>query len=501
MTHEWFLLWRKSAYIVLVLVVAGCSGRPPQTQSPPQTQRSTPSQECLSEQANSPCFYWRETPKRNEKIIIFVHGVFSSHSDTWGDLKLGNAWPVLVRGDDNFKDFDIYLVQYHTTYFTSTQMIHEIAIREMDRLKDSDKFKQYKEIYFVAHSMGGLVVKSLLTHLNRGNDVALLRRVKAVVYLGTPAQGADLADLGSLLSSNPQLRDMKPIHLNAWLSDVEKYWIQLMDDRKESPYPRAYCGYETVNYSLLGRPLVPQAAAASRCDDLPVGLPFDHSDLAVPTNRDLDPYLWVMDKINVTSRGVTNNIVKEESSDPVDKTIFIECERRHLPKTIPPDEIPKVSMIFPKPLEQTFYSTLGDLGNPGSVNIWWDPYKNGGYGHMCQLTNYGKVAVFKVVIIFGLRFKEAIADPAGSKVLKKGATMHSVGWPIPITKLAPGPTGAVSFYVLNTTPYYVEAFLPEFAELQRLGESKRRKETLLRQDEGPILMHIEPIKYPMTPPG
>jgi pimeloyl-ACP methyl ester carboxylesterase len=305
MTHEWFRLGRQLAYIALVLIVGGCFGRSAQNESPPRNQKAISPQECLSEQANFPCFYWRApSTKKNEKLVIFVHGVFSNPSDTWGNAKSGNTWSKLVRGDDNFKDFDIYLINYHTIYFTSAQMIHEIAARQLDTLKDRDEFEQYKEIYFIAHSMGGLIVKSLLTHLNRGDDVAVVRRVKAVVYLGTPSQGADLAFVASLLSSNPQLRDMNPIHLNAWLSDLEKYWTQLMDDRKDSLYPLAYCAYETINYSRLGRLIVPQQAAASKCDGLVQGLPFNHSDFAVPTTIHRDPYKWVMNKVHKTSSAV-----------------------------------------------------------------------------------------------------------------------------------------------------------------------------------------------------
>jgi pimeloyl-ACP methyl ester carboxylesterase len=520
MIHQRSSIWWKAAYIVFILIVASCSGHPTQNQNPSQSQIPIQSQgapqgqnagqdqrpisqkDCLSVKRNTPCFYWRErSANKNEKLIIFVHGVFSTPSDTWGGVEGGNTWPELVREDLRFKNFDVYLFNYHSTHLTSGQMIHEIAIREMDTLKDSEDFEQYKEIYFIAHSMGGLIVKSLLTHLNRGDDVPLLRRVKAVITLGTPSQGASLAVLGHLILDQPQLKDMEPKRLNAWLSDMEKFWNQLMDDRKQFQYPRTYCAYETRPY-FFGYIVIPQEAAASRCDGTTQGFHLDHSELAMPTSMYDDPYKWVMDKIHKVSREVTsqNSIAKQDLSDPDDKTIFIECDYKPFPKTIPPDGSPKVTMIFPKSHDLSVYTGLGDLGKPGSVNIWWDPYKNDGYGHMCQLTNYGKVAVFRVVITFGLRFKEAIADIADSKVLKKGATIHSVGWIVPITKLAPGPSGTVSFWVINTSPYYVEAFLPEFADLQRLGESKRRKVTLLRQDEGPILMHINPIKYPMTPP-
>lgn len=89
-----------------------------------------------------------------------MHGVFSTSADTWGDVKERNTWPELVRGDDKFKDYDIYLVNYRTSYITSAPNIYQVAKRELERLKDKGIFKQYKEIYFIAHSMGGLVTKN-----------------------------------------------------------------------------------------------------------------------------------------------------------------------------------------------------------------------------------------------------------------------------------------------------------------------------------------------------
>jgi pimeloyl-ACP methyl ester carboxylesterase len=297
-------------HIIFVFILGACSGPPTQSPVSPQSQNTQKSQrpisqkECLSAKMITPCFYWRGmSEKKNQKLIIFVHGVFSNSSDTWGDVEGGTTWPAMVREDLRFKDFDIYLFNYHTAHFTSEQMIHEIASRGMDTLKDSEDFEQYQEIYFIAHSMGGLVAKSLLTHLNRGNDVPLLRRVKALITLGTPSQGASLTVLGQLIFRNPQLKDMEPKHLNAWLSDMEKSWNQLMDDRKESQYPRAYCAYETRPY-FLGYIVVPQEAAVSRCDGDAQGLPLDHSQLAKPTSMNDDPYKWVMDKVNKVSREV-----------------------------------------------------------------------------------------------------------------------------------------------------------------------------------------------------
>jgi pimeloyl-ACP methyl ester carboxylesterase len=298
-SYDWLRGCMHSAYIILILVLAGCIGRQAASPPPPSQQAA-----CLSEQTNASCFYWREKfEKKNHKLIIFVHGAFSTPGNTWGDAIKGPTWPGLVRRDNRFEDFDIYLLNYRSTYFNAGPSIYEMTKRELARLRDDDVFNQYENIYFIAHSMGGLVVKSLLKQLNR-SDVALLRKVKAVVFLGTPAQGTDLATIGKWFSPNRQVEGMESAHLNALLTEMEDEWTLLMDERKEAQFPRAFCGYEMRPY-VLGYIVVPRETAFSRCDVFQ-GLDLDHSELAAPKSMDGDPYSWAMHRINETSRGVNN---------------------------------------------------------------------------------------------------------------------------------------------------------------------------------------------------
>lgn len=482
-SQVWLRGCLRSAYIILIVMLASCGSSSAVT--PTQNQMAISPQECLSEQAISPCFYRREKVRKNESIIIFVHGVFRTSADTWGTE--GNTWPQLVEGDDSFKDFDIALFKYHTTYFTSAQMIHEIAVRQLDTLKDSPEFEQYKEIYFIAHSMGGLVVKSLMTHLNRGEDLAILRRVKAVIYLGTPSHGSILALIGSKVSRNPQLQDMTPIDQNAWLSDLDKYWNQLMNDRRESPYPRAYCAYEKKNYSLLGRPIVSQAEEASRCDDLAVGLPFDHSDLATPTSRYHDPYVWVMQKILKTSRAVTdqNKLTAPVPSEPEEMPIYIQCEHKPFPKTNPLDGKLKGLVFFsktPVPVDSRVAMEFQSIGMPGSPKDW--PDFRGSGALECQLTNYGAAPVLKIKITFGFRFRDTVwLNSKGN--FTHGPTKVSGGSTSLIRKLNAWPSDRFVFYIKNGSTAWLEVSMPEFVVLQPLGKPKSRPVPLLRPDDEP----------------
>ena len=253
---------------------------------------------CASGQTRSSCFYREDSQHANTKLIIFVHGVFGSKSTTWGDPTADTFWPKLIMKDPRFAEgFDIYLVNYRTSYVQEASNIHEIAGNELGKLENRGVFTRYQEIHFITHSMGGLVAKSMLTRLNRGEDVKKLRKVTSVVYLATPAQGARTAELGDWLSLNPQLRDMGRAHLNTYIQTLEDQWVQLIEDRDKAKgeFPRAYCAYETGKVGPLL--VVPRELAFSRCDGGQHSMPFNHLGIAEPTMMDDDPYLWTMAKI------------------------------------------------------------------------------------------------------------------------------------------------------------------------------------------------------------
>ncbi|MDF0674071.1 MAG: hypothetical protein P0120_06980 [Nitrospira sp.] len=64
-----------------------------------------------------------------------------------------------------------------------------------DRLGD-------RPIVFVAHSLGGLMVKAMLERewISRGDKSRILSQTKAVVFLGTPHSGSSLANLAETLA-------------------------------------------------------------------------------------------------------------------------------------------------------------------------------------------------------------------------------------------------------------------------------------------------------------
>lgn len=309
-----------------------------------------------------------------------------------------------------------------------------------------------------------------------------MRQVRAVIYLGTPAQGVGEARLGRWLSFNSQLQAMEPASLNQWISELEDDWIRLMDERGESQYPRAFCVHEIRPY-VLGYVVVPREAAYSRCDTF-TGLDLNHSDLAVPRDRQNDQYEWTMAAILRTS-DVSVNI------DDIKLQVLFECDLKTFVKMIPAEGGPKIIVFSPASHQARRVGGLQELGIPGKENSFADPERNGGRGHVCQLTSYEKYPLLNIELDFQLRFKET-----PEQTVMGAPIISELLWTSVIEKLEPGER--VVFYLINYSDCYLEAEFPNWIYFVRLGEFQRRT-VRLSTIRGRGIALLGPWKYPVPP--
>ncbi len=124
---------------------------------------------------------------------MFVHGFTGDPFATWTN-ESGVSWADLIKEDEQLRDFTVWVHHYDTPLLQQTSTIEETATRFLRQLKDERAFDKYKEIHFIAHSMGGLVVKRALVDLNRESQIDRLRKIKSVLFISTPSQGTNLAN-------------------------------------------------------------------------------------------------------------------------------------------------------------------------------------------------------------------------------------------------------------------------------------------------------------------
>lgn len=246
---------------------------------------------CAQAGAQAPCQaptqgrYFPSFDDRNSSVIVFVHGVVGDPVSTWLHKRwiASNVfWPCLLLQDDQFaKTTNIYLHGFASDPLKGSPTIDEAANDLFAELDARGVLKQHSHISFVAHSMGGLVVSRMLL---RKRDADLQKRLRMVLFFGTPATGADVAKIGAALSGNIQFKEMLDAQqLQRW----RDRWITEMEDLP------SFCGAEMKRVSLLPWKdvVVPEVSAAALCKgrvDRLYGL--DHLQIVKPPTSQASPF-------------------------------------------------------------------------------------------------------------------------------------------------------------------------------------------------------------------
>jgi hypothetical protein len=123
-------------------------------------------------------------PGKAKSAVIFVHGFAGGPDDTWRSLT------TILRSDNRLSEVDIHLWGYPTQIVGKNLGVKQIA--ELLRTNYIVDLKKYDSIYFVAHSLGGIVVKYMILQELRAGRAESLSRIKHVVLLAVPQEGLQI---------------------------------------------------------------------------------------------------------------------------------------------------------------------------------------------------------------------------------------------------------------------------------------------------------------------
>jgi triacylglycerol esterase/lipase EstA (alpha/beta hydrolase family) len=173
-----------------------------------------------------------------QRVIVFVHvhGIFGDADDSWR-YSPNVYWPKLLLADSAFDDTDVYIASYASPYHGNTMTVDEVVNSLNSRLTADDVFSKTREVIFVCHSLGGIILQRLLlTHREYA------RQVPFIYFFATPETGSQLAKLAGIFSSDPLLQAMFPGDSNAYLQNLENEW------KAAHLGIRRYCAYEKSLY-------------------------------------------------------------------------------------------------------------------------------------------------------------------------------------------------------------------------------------------------------------
>jgi pimeloyl-ACP methyl ester carboxylesterase len=262
------------------------------------------------------------------RVIVFVHGVLGKPLETW-TARNGAYWPTLMSHDINFQLSDIFVASYSTfktaKSFT-TQSIDEQVSVVWDQLTAENVWADHREVVFLCHSLGGLVVeRMLILHPELGTHVPF------IVSFGTPHQGSFLARLAGLVGIGGTLvKNLSNEDDNEYLERLDSDWRAAASlgavrrfcafEGQDTPLPDQFGGSRIGSVRVVS-----YFSATYDCDTSTavVEILANHYDIVKPVGKNSVSYMFF--KQVYQNNPVTEiRLVQRKESTP---ELTVDCER------------------------------------------------------------------------------------------------------------------------------------------------------------------------------
>lgn len=228
--------------------------------------------------------------------IVFVHGLGGSAWRTWSwEREIANFWPHWLPDDLDFSSFRISTFGYNAMFKGAATNLDIIDFAKDLLLQLYTAFLSGQRdgpIIFVAHSMGGLVVKKAYMLGKYDKQYAkLIANVFGIIFLATPHRGAQYAKvLNNILSAAPFGAPPK-----VYVAELEKQSSSIEDMNENF---RQHCEelslvsfYETLRTNLgLHKTLIVEkdSAILGYPNEVSASMDADHHTICKFKNRE-DP--------------------------------------------------------------------------------------------------------------------------------------------------------------------------------------------------------------------
>ncbi|KAF2759829.1 WD40 repeat-like protein [Pseudovirgaria hyperparasitica] len=250
--------------------------------------------------------------------LVFVHGLGGTAKRTWSyNRDVANFWPSWLALEDYLNDYRVFTFGYNADFrggsinlniidFAKDLLLQLLTFSShlTGRTNDSGK----RNLIFVAHSMGGLVVKKAII-LGKHDPLyaKLIARVHGIVFLGTPHRGSSFANvLNNILASSIMGPPPK-----AYIADLDVQSTTLQDINEQF---RTSCGaivlasfYETLktNFKVTKQMIVEkESSILGYPQEVSAALHADHHGVCKFANRNDSNYIKVKNVLRMWAQTI-----------------------------------------------------------------------------------------------------------------------------------------------------------------------------------------------------
>ncbi|KAF2227930.1 Alpha/Beta hydrolase protein [Elsinoe ampelina] len=242
-------------------------------------------------------FQCSEPANKNRAVdIVLVHGLTGDRETTWTHRSTSCFWPEQLLPRD-FPNARIFTYGYdadvgHMWSTVSQSRIGDHAqtfLTSLAHERDSEG-EADRPLFFIAHSLGGLVVEDMLLYSKNSAEPHLKSIVEAtrgIIFMATPHCGSQLADWAKigksvmvLIRANDAIVSVLEPQSEV-LARIQKEFHTMIRDRDAAGLPKwqITCFFEDLNTSAIGSLVVPKNSATLNAYTS-VAMQADHSGVA-----------------------------------------------------------------------------------------------------------------------------------------------------------------------------------------------------------------------------
>ncbi|KFY29287.1 hypothetical protein V493_02440 [Pseudogymnoascus sp. VKM F-4281 (FW-2241)] len=246
-------------------------------------------------------------PSNADLDIVFVHGLTGNREATWTHEN-GVFWPTLLAQDINTARIMIF--GYDADIVNIFGMAGGNNLRNHGKslaFKVSDRRSNCRDrpIFFIAHSLGGLVCAQALLHCREGDKrlEKVFQSTRGIIFMGTPHAGADLAELGyRLAKALNYLRKtnsaiLRPLRQDSdELTAVQQQFQQLASNHRDNL--NIFCFFEEK--AVVGVDVIVPERSATLSQYSNQSIAANHMDMTKFSGTNDDGYQSVLGQIRIT---------------------------------------------------------------------------------------------------------------------------------------------------------------------------------------------------------
>ena len=240
-------------------------------------------------------------PVQPNEWFVFVHGIYGG-AETFTNTEVSPpfSWPENVPATLSGSPIDVYRIEYKTALLTwakeniaSLDQVIDSIYPQISRLR----VRRYDSVNFVAHSLGGNVVKAYIHSVKSEEGHVERAKHGFILTVGTPVNGASIANVGLLLKDIFGMPDplLSSLQKDNTFLRMMNLWAR-QEDLKATKFRcrtvHLYAGIESKPLGPIQVVDVASAQGALPSFAISKVFPLNHSEIAKPRSSADEPFVW-----------------------------------------------------------------------------------------------------------------------------------------------------------------------------------------------------------------